>query len=80
VGNWEDTRRLVLARDEYKCVSCSAKVKSRDADVHHLLPRSMGGSDEVSNLVTLCYGCHAAHHPNLAGGMGRRAIERWAIG
>ncbi|MBY5505332.1 RecQ family ATP-dependent DNA helicase [Rhizobium leguminosarum] len=79
MGNWEETRRLVLARDEYKCVSCSAKVKSRDADVHHLLPRSMGGSDELSNLVTLCDGCHAAHHPNLAGGLARRAIERWAI-
>ncbi|MBY5439084.1 RecQ family ATP-dependent DNA helicase [Rhizobium leguminosarum] len=79
MGNWEDTRRLVLARDEYKCVSCSAKVKSRDADVHHLLPRSMGGSDELSNLIILCDGCHAAHHPNLAGGLARRAIERWAI-
>ncbi|MBK5571391.1 RecQ family ATP-dependent DNA helicase [Ensifer sp. SSB1] len=79
VGNWEDTRRLVLARDGYKCVSCSVTVKSRDADVHHLLPRSMGGSDELSNLVTLCDGCHAAHHPNLAGGLARRAIERWAL-
>lgn len=79
MGNWEDTRRLVLARDGYKCVSCSTKVRSRDADVHHLLPRSMGGSDELSNLVTLCDGCHAAHHPNLAGGLAKRAIERWAM-
>ncbi len=79
MGNWEDTRRLVLARDGYKCVSCSVTLKSRDADVHHLLPRSMGGSDELSNLVTLCDGCHAAHHPNLAGGLARRAIERWAM-
>lgn len=79
MGNWEDTRRLVLARDGYKCVSCSTKVKSRDADAHHLLPRSMGGSDEPSNLLTLCDGCHAAHHPNLAGGLARQAIERWAM-
>lgn len=79
MGHWEDTRRLVLARDAFKCVSCSTKLKSRDADVHHLLPRSMGGSDELSNLVTLCDGCHAAHHPNLAGGLARRAIEPWAI-
>jgi ATP-dependent DNA helicase RecQ len=79
VEHWEDTRLLVLARDEFKCVSCSTKLKSRDADVHHLLPRSMGGSDELSNLVTLCDGCHAAHHPNLAGGLARRALERWAI-
>jgi ATP-dependent DNA helicase RecQ len=52
---------------------------AHDADVHHLLPRSMGGTDEMSNLVTLCDGCHASHHPNLAGGLARRAIERWAF-
>ena len=39
----------------------------------------MGGSDEMSNLVTLCDGCHASHHPNLAGGLARRAFERWAV-
>ncbi|WP_240545250.1 HNH endonuclease [Sinorhizobium fredii] len=39
----------------------------------------MGGTDEPSNLVTLCDGCHAAHHPNLAGGLARRVIERWAM-
>lgn len=79
MSKWEETRRLVLERDGYQCVSCSTSLRSRDADVHHLLPRSMGGSDEFSNLVTLCDGCHAAHHPNLAGGLARRAIERWAM-
>lgn len=49
------------------------------ADVHHLLPRSMGGTDELSNLVTLCDGCHASHHPTLAGGLARRVFERWAF-
>ncbi|WP_437412207.1 HNH endonuclease [Sinorhizobium meliloti] len=67
MSNWEETRRLVLERDGYQCVSCSTKLSSTGADVHHLLPRSMGGSDELTNLVTLCDGCHAAHHPNLAG-------------
>lgn len=38
----------------------------------------MGGSDELSNLVTLCDGCHAAHHPNLAGGLARR-VSLWSI-
>lgn len=50
-----------------------------DADIHHLLPRSAGGSDEPSNLITLCDGCHAAHHPRLAAGLARRAIERWVV-
>ncbi|MBB3318017.1 HNH endonuclease [Rhizobium sp. BK399] len=79
MGHWEDTRRLVLARDGYKCVSCLTKLRSRDADFHHLLQRSMGGSYELSSLVVLCNGCHAAHHPNLAGRLARRAIERWAM-
>ncbi|MDX8540086.1 RecQ family ATP-dependent DNA helicase [Mesorhizobium abyssinicae] len=69
----------MLQRDGYCCVSCGIKLKSADADVHHLLPRSMGGTDELSNLVTLCDGCHASHHPNLAGGLARRVIERWAV-
>ncbi|THF58198.1 RecQ family ATP-dependent DNA helicase [Ollibium composti] len=76
---WQETRRQVLQRDDYRCVSCSTSVKSAEADIHHLLPRSMGGTDELSNLVTLCDGCHASHHPNLAGGLARRVIERWAV-
>lgn len=79
MSKWDETRRSVLERDGYRCVSCSMSLRSHDADVHHLLPRSMGGSDELSNLVTLCDGCHAAHHPNLAGGLARRVIERWAM-
>ena len=53
--------------------------READADVHHLLPRSAGGTDEPSNLVTLCDGCHAAHHPKLAGRLARRVMERWAV-
>ena len=78
-GSWQATRQQILIRDNYRCVSCATPVKSAEADVHHLLPRSMGGTDDLSNLVTLCDGCHAAHHPNLAGGLARRVIERWAV-
>jgi ATP-dependent DNA helicase RecQ len=76
--SWQTTRRQVLQRDGSCCVSCGEAL-GPDADIHHLLPRSMGGTDELSNLVALCDGCHAAHHPNLAGGLARRAIERWAF-
>ncbi len=47
--------------------------------MHHLIPRSIGGSDEPSNLVTLCGGCHGAHHPNLQASLSGRFIERWAL-
>ena len=76
--DWPEIRRIVHARDGYRCTSCGVEV-GRDADVHHLLPRSMGGTNELANLVTLCDGCHAAHHPMLAGGLARQVLERWAV-
>jgi ATP-dependent DNA helicase RecQ len=77
--DWITVRDAVLKRDNYKCVECGNRSAATETDVHHLLPRSAGGSDEPSNLVTLCDGCHAAHHPKLAGQLARRMMERWAV-
>lgn len=30
--------------------------------VHHIKPRSMGGTDDLSNLVVLCFDCHLKAH------------------
>jgi 5-methylcytosine-specific restriction endonuclease McrA len=59
-ADWVKIREAVLRRDKYKCLECGKPCRSAEADVHHLLPRSAGGTDEPSNLVTLCDGCHAA--------------------
>jgi ATP-dependent DNA helicase RecQ len=78
-ADWANVREAVLRRDNYKCRECGTPCHSAEADVHHLLPRSAGGLDEPSNLVTLCDGCHAAHHPKLAGRLARRVMEKWAV-
>ena len=78
-AEWVNIREAVLRRDNYKCLECGTPCRAAEADVHHLLPRSAGGTDEPSNLVTLCDGCHAAHHPKLAGRLARRALEKWAV-
>src|SRR6516164_5279936 len=78
-SDWATIRETVLRRDNYKCRECGKPCRSAEADVHHLLPRSAGGTDEPSNLVTLCDGCHAAHHPKLAGRLARRVMEKWAV-
>lgn len=72
-------RDIVLSRDGCRCRECGISCRREDADVHHLIPRSLGGSDDPSNLVTLCDGCHAAFHPNLQAKLSRRFIERWAL-
>jgi len=78
-ADWANIREAVLRRDDYKCKECGKLCRSAEADVHHLLPRSAGGPDEPSNLVTLCDGCHAPHHPKLAGRLARRVMEKWAV-
>lgn len=70
-------RAIVLARDAHHCQDCGSWEDPCQLDVHHLVPRSAGGGDEPSNLITLCDGCHGARHPNLQVSLSRRMIERW---
>lgn len=50
----------ILARDQWKCLSCgrSAQVDGVLLEVDHIVPRSKGGTDDVSNLQTLCKKCN----------------------
>ena len=41
------------------CVACGAK---DDLQHHHLVTRAEGGSDNPSNLITLCSSCHHKLH------------------
>src|SRR5689334_7325902 len=76
---WRAVREIVLARDSRICRACGDTCSQGEADVHHLIPRAAGGVDDPANLITLCDGCHAAHHPNLQGTLARRTIERWGL-
>jgi hypothetical protein len=58
--DWEERRKKVLDRDGYQCVICHARfTEGVSANVHHIKERSMGGSHEYKNLISLCYSCHA---------------------
>ena len=54
---WERRARRVYERDGWRCVvpGCHSY---RNLHAHHIRFRSLGGSDELGNLATLC----AAHH------------------
>ncbi len=69
---FENTKAMVLNRDNYTCQYCKGKNKDSKLEVHHIIYRSKGGSDEADNLITLCHTCHKALHNgiikvNLAG-------------
>ena len=57
---FENTKAMVLNRDNYTCQICSKK--HARLEVHHITFRSQGGSDEESNLMTLCEDCHRKIH------------------
>lgn len=60
----QSTRNRVLEAYDHECIFCGmAEEKHQDQhgrslDVHHLVPSSAGGSDDVDNLVPLCRDCH----------------------
>ena len=57
-----NTKAMVLNRDNYTCQYCKGKHKDSKLEVHHIVFRSQGGSDEESNLITLCRTCHKDLH------------------
>ena len=69
---FENTKAMVLNRDNYTCQCCKGKHKDSKLEVHHIVFRSKGGSDEEINLITLCHTCHRDLHngkinPNFKG-------------
>jgi len=57
----------------YKCERCGKNSKKIYA--HHILPKQMGGSDDIENLLLVCERCHplldneAIRHGQLANGL-----------
>lgn len=57
-----NTKAYVLSRDGYTCQHCKGKSKDNRLEVHHIVFRNNGGSDEQENLITLCKTCHDSLH------------------
>ena len=55
-----NSRAHALDRDSYTCQCCGKKHVR--LEVHHIIFRSLGGSDELENLITLCEKCHTDIH------------------
>jgi hypothetical protein len=50
-----DLKRAIHLRDKRRCQRCRHR---GNLSIHHIIPRSEGGSDEPENLITLCFRCH----------------------
>ncbi len=53
----------VLERDAFRCRSCGVSAGAgRRLQVHHIRPVKQNGTNDPSNLETLCDACHAGKH------------------
>lgn len=53
-------KEAILNRDKYTCQVCGKK--HTRLEVHHIIYRSQGGTNDENNLITLCEDCHSKVH------------------
>lgn len=64
-SDWEQRRKEVYERDRFTCQNCGRRGGphgDHELHAHHIVPKASGGSDDLSNLKTLCRECHNAVH------------------
>lgn len=50
---------LVRIRYDNKCCNCGT---TENLNIHHIVPKKRGGTDELNNLVLVCTKCHQGIH------------------
>ncbi|RZU66758.1 HNH endonuclease [Microterricola gilva] len=53
---WNALRLKVLERDRYICAYCGGEATEAD----HVIPKKLGGKDELANLVAACKPCNSS--------------------
>lgn len=61
----EAVRQAVYARDGYRCVTCGS---GESLTLDHIVPWSLNGSDDESNLQTMCQPCNSRKGARLSAG------------
>lgn len=69
-----EVRARAIRRDRRQCVPrVSPHCERYAVQVHHILPSTKGGTDDLFNLVSVCWPCHQwieTGHPDRARAMG----------
>jgi 5-methylcytosine-specific restriction endonuclease McrA len=57
-----ELKQKVYERDGNSCKLCLNLIKEKEREVHHILPVSENGADDLKNLILLCNNCHTTVH------------------
>jgi len=60
----EAVRQYVYQRDRHQCQSCGKTTPEISLSIDHIVPLALGGTNDLSNLQTLCLPCNQRkkHH------------------
>ena len=60
---YQNTRSYLMSRERGKCQLCKKEFgKGKSSHIHHIIERSIGGTDRPSNLAILHNDCHKKLH------------------
>ena len=58
-SRWDKLRLVILKRDNHLCQACKLEGRITPArEVDHIIPKAKGGTDEQTNLQSLCVEHH----------------------
>lgn len=60
-----EVRKYVFQRDKYQCQSCGKTKLETQLTIDHIIPLARGGSNDISNLHTLCLICNQKKTDNI---------------
>jgi hypothetical protein len=65
----EKTRQIIRQRAKYLCEYCHSPERSSSNvfTIDHLMPQSLGGSDDLSNLALACRRCNERRYNFMSG-------------
>lgn len=75
---WNELRVIVWERDGKECVHCHTSVSLEECNIDHIRSGKLG-TNELSNLRTLCRRCHVLRVDNRHRGMVAKALKDGVI-
>jgi len=74
---WRSIRETYIISYPF-CEICKKHGKLvRAEEVHHIVPLAEGGSNAVSNLISLCHRCHARIHAERGDYFGKAKVHKY---
>ena len=55
---WISLRAFMSIKQKGKCGMCKKELPIKEFTLHHILPRTKGGQNNIDNLIGLCNKCH----------------------